>query len=166
MERAWTHRCPAIHWSQSCACYNDTEHRLFTLVTEGTTYSVRMILLPSDTSSAFRCEMPLPFVFRPPSVSPFPLKLSQLSPPLLTVVPLEFVPANCPANDDDGREDPGEDESTLMLSFDAMVGGGAFFGLSGSTATIPSSITLFPVPTLPSLILYFCQLGFLLYSSI
>ena len=99
----------------------------------GKTHSVRMILLPSGTCSAFRWLMPLPLVFLPPSVSPFPLKLSHWSPPLLSAVELLLVPANPPLNDEPGLEDPGECEFRSIFSFDAIVVGGAALGLSGST---------------------------------
>lgn len=41
------------------------------------TYSVRIILLPSETFSIFLWLTPFPLVFLPFNVSPFPLKLSQ-----------------------------------------------------------------------------------------
>lgn len=77
--------------------------------------------------------IPFPFVFLPLNVSPLPLKLSQESPPLLTVVTPVLVPAKPPLKDDPGREDPGDEEFKSILSFDAMVAGGAAFGRSGST---------------------------------
>jgi hypothetical protein len=75
--------------------------------------------------------MPFPFVLLPDRVSPFPLKLSQWSPPLLTVVCPVLVPANAPAIEDEGLDEPGEPEFKSILSFDAMVAEGVGFGRSG-----------------------------------
>jgi len=98
---------------------------------EKDTYSVRIILLPSDTCSTPRWLMPLPFVFLPDKVSPLPLKLSQWSPPLLTVGAPPVT--NPPARDDDGREEPGDDEFKSMFNLEAIVDGGRALGRSGST---------------------------------
>ena len=68
--------------------------------------------------------IPRPFVFLPVSVSPFTLKLSQASPPLLTFIsPPVYVPANAPLSAEPGLELPGILPFRSIFNFSAIIKG-------------------------------------------
>lgn len=98
------------------------------------TNSVRIILLLASTSSILRALLPLPLVFRPLSVCPLPLKDSNSeAPEEWTTAVFGAVPRAPLLSDEPGRDVTVVAELRSILSFDAIVSGGAGSGRFGST---------------------------------